>query len=302
MDEGNLSRITDLYSEWKLEQTFDAENNFLKVAAQGYLPAVVAGIFYVLITFGAKAYMENRPRFELRNYLFIWSTFLALFSIAGSVRTAIVALHIYRQHGMYGVVCSQHGYLLPIGKFWAITFTLSKFAEFVDTFFIVARKAKLIFLHWYHHLTVMGYVWICYGGFLAGGLVFMSMNFFVHAIMYSYYALRAYGLKPPRFVNVCITALQILQMVVGCATMVAIYHWGNATTCPSTDLHIAYGCVMYATYLILFAKFFWNSYMAKKVASTKKLADAGHNRAVRGDGSGDATVVAAAASEVRKRK
>ena len=37
----------------------------------------------------------------------------------------------------------------------------------------------------------------------------------VHAIMYSYYAIRASGNKTPKFIPICITTLQILQMVAG---------------------------------------------------------------------------------------
>merc|ERR1712127_1141715 len=45
---------------------------------------------------------------------------------------------------------------------WTILFVLSKFAELWDTFFIVVHKKPLIFLHWYHHITVLLYCWVAW--------------------------------------------------------------------------------------------------------------------------------------------
>ena len=37
----------------------------------------------------------------------------------------------------------------------------------------------------------------------------MTLNYLVHAFMYSYYAIRAAGFKPPRLVSVTITFVQV---------------------------------------------------------------------------------------------
>ncbi len=49
--------------------------------------------------------------------------------------------------------------------------------ELFDTFFIVARKSKLIFLHWYHHVTVLLYCWHSFATRSSAGLFFVAMNY-----------------------------------------------------------------------------------------------------------------------------
>jgi len=49
-----------------------------------------------------------------------------------------------------------------------------------------------MFLHWYHHLTVIIYAWQGTMYQVSGGLIYSSLNYFVHSIMYFYYFLMAF--------------------------------------------------------------------------------------------------------------
>ena len=91
--------------------------------------------------------------------------------------------------------------------------------------FIVLRKQKLIFLHWYHHVTVLWFSWYSYVGFTSTCRWFMVMNYAVHALMYTYYGVRASRIKVPNVMAMVITTLQTLQMVVGCTiNILAAYY------------------------------------------------------------------------------
>lgn len=59
--------------------------------------------------------------------------------------------------------------------------TRHKIANTVFLFFRIDR---------YHHITVMVYCWFTYEEYDPALKLFMGMNFFVHGIMYTYYALR----------------------------------------------------------------------------------------------------------------
>ena len=99
--------------------------------------------------------MANRKPFKLRKALLLWNLSLAAYSIISSYRAIDEFLYSYRNFGFHFSVCDdtflKHS---PAVGFWCWLFGMSKLVEFGDTAFIVLRKQKLIFLHWYHHITV----------------------------------------------------------------------------------------------------------------------------------------------------
>jgi len=127
--------------------------------------------------------------------------------------------------------------------------------------FIILRKQRLIFLHWYHHITVLLYSWYSYKDQVAGGGWFMTMNFVVHSFMYTYYAARAAGWRVPRPCAMIITTTQILQMVMGLTVLGLVYNWKHEVRCPSNMDNITWGFLMYLSYLVLFAFFFYDTYL-----------------------------------------
>lgn len=137
-----------------------------------------------------------------------------------------------------------------------------------DTLFIVLRKQKLIFLHWYHHITVLLYSWYSYKDMVAGGGWFMTMNYLVHAVMYSYYALRAAGFKLSRKFAMFITLTQITQMLMGCVVNCLVYSWmQQGQECPSHMQNIVWSSLMYLSYFVLFVQFFFEAYIGKSKSS-----------------------------------
>ena len=88
--------------------------------------------------------------------------------------------------------------------------------EWIDTIFLILRKKKILFLHWFHHLVTMLYCWhstIYSCQVDATGTWFAGINLFVHFIMYGYYGLTSIGIKLAN--SFLITLLQFVQMIVG---------------------------------------------------------------------------------------
>merc|ERR1719466_76453 len=234
-----------------------------------------AGSLYVFLVFAGRAAMEGRPPFQLRGALTAWSAALATFSVLGLSRTLPELLHTLATGGLQESVCNPN-YLETntVSAFWTVAFIFSKLPELGDTAFIVLRKQKLIFLHWYHHLTVMCYGFYTYSVFPSTGRWFMVMNYCVHSIMYSYYALRAMRVKVPTGFAMMIMSLQLLQMVVGCAiNLMALNYKSRGVACDVSQTNITWSLLMYFSYFLLFARFFQQAYFSgsgSKRSSDKK--------------------------------
>lgn len=223
---------------------------------------------YMLFIFVGQYYMQSRERFELRGTLVVWNTCLASFSFMGACRTLPEFIHVLRNYGLYHSVCVPSFIEQDrVSGFWTWMFVLSKLPELGDTVFIVLRRQPLIFLHWYHHITVLLYSWFSYTEYTASARWFIVMNYCVHSVMYSYYALRSMGYSPPKQFAMMITTLQLTQMIVGCAVNIWAHNYLKAHSphsCHISDINVKLSIAMYFSYFVLFARFFYKAYMSPK--------------------------------------
>lgn len=226
---------------------------------------------YMILIFSGQAHMSSRPAFSLRPALILWNAGLAVFSIVGTFRTLPEMMHVLQNFGFQHSVCSP-SYVenSRVSGYWTWLFTLSKVPELGDTLFIVLRKQRLIFLHWYHHITVLLFTWYSYSEHISPGRWYICMNYLVHSFMYSYYFMRASGIRVPKQVAMGITVSQILQMVIGC--FVTYYGYtlnqrGEYCQIPEATAKLA--LCMYGSYFLLFARFFVNSYFGPKIRTQK---------------------------------
>lgn len=236
--------------------THNAATNF---AAENWWVPISCVLAYVLfITAGSKLMAEREKPFDLRLLLAGWNALLCLFSFIGMCRTMPYLIASIISQPYESTVCtvpSNHWGDGPTG-FWVMLFIFSKIPELVDTVFIVLRKRPLIFLHWYHHVTVLLFCWSAYSTISGSGLYFVAMNYSVHALMYGYYCLQALKMCPKSFPAVLITLSQIAQMFVGTGVCISCwYYLINGTPCHNDTSNLVAGALMYGSYLYLFCEF-----------------------------------------------
>jgi elongation of very long chain fatty acids protein 6 len=247
-----------------------ASPSFPEAAAKSWVEdhfylTIQLSVAYVVVVFGLKFFMRNRPPFSLYYPLNAWNLFLAVFSIVGTIKLTPEFFGTMENKGFVHSYCKIGNFTKGDNGFWVYLFILSKTVELVDTVFLVLRKRPLMFLHWYHHILTMIYAFYSYPispGFNRWGIY---LNFFVHAFMYSYYFLRSMKIRVPGFVAQLITTLQILQFVisVGILAHLGILIYVQNVNCDFVPHVFALASFMDITYLILFINFFLQSYIVR---------------------------------------
>lgn len=233
---------------------------------------VLYSLAYLLIIFAGRKFMEKRDKFILRHELIAWNFVLAGFSMLGVARLLPEFLWVVQTKGLRHSYCTRD-YIYGVTGGWCVLFAGSKFPELIDTFFIVARKQKLIFLHWFHHFSVLLYAAFSAVDYSGSARWFSLMNFTVHAFMYTYYGFRACRFRIPKWVSMMLTGLQILQMVIGCYINITGYLIKKrGEHCEISDESLNGSFLIFLAYLILFVNFFIQSYLKPKVVKANAAA------------------------------
>src|SRR5882757_8974060 len=88
-----------------------------------------------------------------------------------------------------------------------------------------------------------------YGDVASTGRWYLGVNYMIHAIMYSYYAMRAINIKIPKPIAMFITSSQLIQMVFGVfATLYALHKKSNRFDCLLSYTTIYSAIFMYFSY------------------------------------------------------
>ena len=248
-----------------LQSKFNCNGAIKWINDSWHIPVAAICIYLVFIYVGQK-WMANREPYNLKRPLFLWNVFLAVFSILGTINGLPSLVKTLFKNGIPYTACKSEILFNPHICIWGYFFVLSKIIEFGDTLFIVLRKRPLIFLHWYHHVSILVYSWYCFGKGLSGQIHLLGcQNYFVHSIMYSYYALTSGGVHLPATVALLITILQLLQMFIGISINLTLYAYHNHFDNCDYDAGVFwYGLLMYSSYAILFGYYFINRHIRKK--------------------------------------
>ncbi|ODN04553.1 putative fatty acid elongation protein 3 [Orchesella cincta] len=192
--------------------------------------SVYASVIYVALVFYGQWLMKDKSPMKLRKVLTLWNITLALFSAMGFFRSAPEL--------------------------------------FVSAIQPDGLHRSVCYL--YHHMTVCIYCWFAHGAYDPSSRWFCTMNYMVHALMYSYYALRSLQIKLPRSFAMVLTFLQLSQMVVGLVVNFHSYFvLTNGEECARPMSNIYLALAMYFSYFLLFMDFFYKTYLTPSRSKAK---------------------------------
>lgn len=236
---------------------------------------------YVLMLYFLPKYMENREPMKLRTAKTIWNFGLSLFSMIGFYNTAKHLLFDEFGGVFYGGI--ERSICLPASNygcgwsgFWTAAFIYSKCFELIDTLFILLAKRELIFLHWYHHITVLAFCWYAYSVRSSAGIYFAVVNYFIHSLMYFYYGMTQLSPVTRKMVKpwaLHVTFLQLSQMLFGILIVgLTVYFKYNRRPCYSYPHINLFALLMYASYFVLFLDIFLRKRKQMRKSALKKKA------------------------------
>ncbi|SHO78867.1 Similar to S.cerevisiae protein ELO3 (Elongase) [Malassezia sympodialis ATCC 42132] len=239
---------------------------------------VLAAAGYLLVVLGGQQVMRHFPAVPahwLRLPFLLHNLLLSLGSLILLVLYLERTIPFLMSHGVHPTLCSFKVYYLV--EMYHIINYYFKYWEFIDTFFLVIKKKKLMFLHVYHHMATAA---LCYSQIkyeTPVSWVVITMNLAVHVIMYGYYAMATLGIRCPW--KKWITTGQILQFIID--LVFCFYAWYNHAVsklslnlpsvgpCDGSPLAAGLGVAVLTSYLFLFILFYRGTYKGTK-ASTRK--------------------------------
>jgi hypothetical protein len=210
-----MAALLDALHAW--EDSYDTHESIVWAKSHADIP-----VFAIALYLGFIFYVPGliKKPWQLRHTWAYWNLLLSVFSIIGVTRTVPHLIHTLQTKGFAYTVCTEpeSWYLRDRVGTWVSLFIFSKIPELIDTVFLVLQKKPVIFLHWFHHVTVLLYCWHAYVSGTAPGLWFACINYCVHSIMYLYYFFSVQGgvlRVVARPIAPLITFVQLAQMVAG---------------------------------------------------------------------------------------
>ena len=180
-----MESIQKAYADFvAYEANFDGQVLIDWTRAHAEVPVFAVAIYLAMVMSGPKAMPFP---LKLGRLFAVWNLLLCVFSAVGVSRVVPVMIEALQDpsHGdtfwerFVWTCCTdpKDWYLVGGSGLWVGLFIFSKLPELLDTAFLVLQKKDVIFLHWFHHCTVLLYCWHAFHHRIAPGLWFAAMNF-----------------------------------------------------------------------------------------------------------------------------
>ena len=243
----------------------------LPMLGGGPIPVIIIMSSYLLfVTRLGPWFMSRRPAYELRTPMLVYNILMVVFNAYFFFK--FISFSEYGRVYLNFEFPSRYD---DSPKALAITQTMylyfwTKFIDLLDTVFFVLRKRdrQVSGLHLYHHTIVPVLAWLTMKlvPIVPAFQIFGLLNSLVHTIMYSYYALSAFGpsIQPYLWWKKYITQIQIIQFVILIGYSLALGKF--QTGYPAVWFWI--GFIQSPLFFYMFTDFYIQSYRKSKASKS----------------------------------
>lgn len=201
----------------------------------------------------------------------VHSAALAIYSGWTCYYSCSIVIAYFTETGYWTTICDADNTLWT-GRnlgFWVTHFYISKYYEFIDTWIVLLKGKKPIFLQTYHHAGIVILMWMFVATKATGGaLVTLTFNSFIHTLMYTYYTLAALGYQSP--LKNYLTQAQLIQFITGIVITSPLLV-ASRTCITQAQWFVVVVIDIYAIVLIyLFYQFYVDAYVKKKANKKAK--------------------------------
>ncbi|KAI9321078.1 fatty acid elongase [Dichotomocladium elegans] len=246
-------------------------------------PEVLIGcVTYLVVIFGGRFMLSESSPYHPKFIFRLHNLLLTL--VSGALLLLLVEQLVPQlaRHGLYYTICSSEAWTSKHELLYYLNY-LVKWWELADTVFLVLKKKKLEFLHYFHHSMTMVLCYTQLVGRTTVSWVPIVLNLTVHVLMYYYYFRTASGAKI--WWKKYLTTMQIIQFVIDLVVIYSCTYTFYATkyalnlpnfgTCSGGEGAAWFGCALLSSYLLLFINFYRMTYNSKKkVAAANGTATA----------------------------
>ncbi|KAI7899485.1 GNS1/SUR4 family-domain-containing protein [Cokeromyces recurvatus] len=238
---------------------------------------IIGCITYFIVIFGGQYLLKNASPVKCKFLFQLHNAFLTVISFVLLVLLVEQLLPKLVKHGLYYTICSEEAYTQELELLYYLNY-LVKYYELLDTVFLVIKKKKLEFLHYFHHSMTMALCYTQLVGKTTVSWVPIVLNLTVHVLMYYYYFRTSSGAKI--WWKQYLTTMQIIQFIIdliviySCTYSYYAYTYTssmpNFGDCHGTETAAAFGCAILTSYLFLFINFYRITYNKKKALAAQQ--------------------------------
>ncbi|KAI9276586.1 ELO family [Sporodiniella umbellata] len=236
---------------------------------------IVGCVTYFVVIFGGQYLLTNATPMKCKTLNQIHNIFLTVVSLVLLLLTVEQLFPKLYRHGLYYAICSEDAWTQELELLYYLNY-LVKYYELIDTVFLVLKKKKLEFLHYFHHSMTMALCYTQLVGRTTVSWVPIVLNLTVHVLMYYYYFRTGSGAKI--WWKKYLTTMQITQFVIDLVVIYACTYsyyaftynksLPNFGTCAGTESAAAFGSSILTSYLFLFINFYRMTYKQKSNAAS----------------------------------